>query len=165
MMPMTGESSDTSALDEAIGEVEQEFGSMYTHMRHVLMRRAEAVHPELTVFGFKALRMLSHEDGLQQGIIAERLFTDKGVVSRVVRQLESLGLVRRDPDPTDGRAQIVSVTDEGRDRLDQVVSDDRSMLRARLSTWELDDIRRLRTLLAKLNEVTDEREHELRQRC
>ncbi|PFG29167.1 MarR family winged helix-turn-helix transcriptional regulator [Paramicrobacterium agarici] len=144
--------------DTAISEVEQEFAAMYTQVRHVLTRRAAAVHPELTVFGYKLLRELSADEDQQQGVLADRLFADKGAISRIVRQLEGLGLVTRVPDPSDRRAQLVRLTDTARESLDSVLADNRSVLRSRLSLWEIDDIHRLRDLLSKVNETVTERE-------
>ncbi|WP_166984376.1 MarR family winged helix-turn-helix transcriptional regulator [Paramicrobacterium fandaimingii] len=154
--------STESDHDAAIGDVEQAFGTMYTQIRRVMIRRAETVHPELTVFGFKILRELNRDETLQQGVLAERLLSDKGAVSRVVRQLEDLELITRVPDPADRRAQLVRLTEKAHVALDSVAEDNRSVLRARLSLWEIDEIRRLRDLLGKLNETMAEREHEHR---
>ena len=38
-------------------------------------------------------------------------------ISRVVTELERAGLVRREPNPDDGRSSFAAVTPEGRDRL------------------------------------------------
>ncbi|QPZ39057.1 MarR family winged helix-turn-helix transcriptional regulator [Paramicrobacterium chengjingii] len=154
--------STASDHDDAISDVEQEFGAMYTQMRRVMIRRAEAVHPELTVFGYKMLRELNCDEALQQGVLADRLLSDKGAVSRVVRQLEDLELITRIPDPADGRAQLVRLTEKAHIALDSVAEDNRSVLRSRLSLWEIDEIRRLGDLLGKLNETMAEREHEHR---
>lgn len=38
-------------------------------------------------------------------------------MSRQLRALEVLGLVAREPDPADGRASLVGLTEEGRERF------------------------------------------------
>lgn len=154
MTTMTSPARRASAdVDAAIGEVEQEFGEMYNQTRRVLLRRAADVHDELTIFGFKLLRTLQKEGECQQGSLVEALHADKGVVSRTVRHLEELGLIERTTDPTDRRVQLVALTGDGLSRLESVMADERSMLRDGLALWEVDEIRRLRDLIAKLNET------------
>ncbi len=41
-------------------------------------------------------------------------------MSRQLRALEDLGLVAREPDPADGRARLVHLTEEGRSRVGRV---------------------------------------------
>lgn len=53
---------------------------------------------------------LFEEDGLRMGEIAARSRLSKQTLSSLVRQMERDGLVRREPDPEDGRAFIVTLT-------------------------------------------------------
>jgi len=69
-------------------------------------------------FGVKntELRILVHlgsGDPLAVNEIARRTRVDKGWISRSLLGLERRGLVRRAPHPTDTRASLVSLTDEG----------------------------------------------------
>src|ERR1700755_3345303 len=51
------------------------------------------------------------------GQVAEKLCLDRSVISRQVAALVDAGLVDRASDPDDGRAELVSLTDAGRERL------------------------------------------------
>ena len=51
--------------------------------------------------------------------IAEQFDIDKGAISRQVTHLTELGLLARVTDPDDGRAMLVSVSDEGRTPADR----------------------------------------------
>jgi DNA-binding MarR family transcriptional regulator len=61
-----------------------------------------------------ALIPLFEEDGLQLGELARRAGLSKQTMTTLVRQLEAEALVRRHPDPGDGRASRVHLTDEAR---------------------------------------------------
>lgn len=60
------------------------------------------------------LRVQEH-DRSRISDIAAGLELDVSVISRKVAALDELGLVSREQDPADGRAQVVSVTDHGRE--------------------------------------------------
>jgi DNA-binding MarR family transcriptional regulator len=70
--------------------------------------------------GWKAavLGLLAQEGEQRLGQIAAHLEVDPSVASRHVAMLEELGLVTRRPDPVDGRAQLLAVTEPGLAALD-----------------------------------------------
>lgn len=51
--------------------------------------------------------------GISQSLLAERIGLTKQAVQQGLDQLESAGLVRRDPDPVDRRAKYVVLTEAG----------------------------------------------------
>jgi DNA-binding MarR family transcriptional regulator len=53
------------------------------------------------------------EDGARPRELAARAVVTRQAITKVVADLERLGLVRRDPDPADGRGVIVRYTDRG----------------------------------------------------
>jgi DNA-binding MarR family transcriptional regulator len=57
---------------------------------------------------------LFEEDGLRMGEIAARSRLSKQTMTTLVRLCERDGLVRREPDPEDGRATRVSLTERSR---------------------------------------------------
>ena len=57
---------------------------------------------------------LFEEDGLRQGEIARRVRLSKQTMTTMVRLLERDGLVERRPDPADGRATRVFLTERAR---------------------------------------------------
>ncbi|MCB9763726.1 MAG: MarR family transcriptional regulator [Alphaproteobacteria bacterium] len=52
-------------------------------------------------------------EGVRQTELADRVGVSKQAVGQLVRDLERMGMVRRDPDPTDGRARLVRFTKQG----------------------------------------------------
>ncbi len=61
---------------------------------------------------------------------------DPSTVSRHVAQLERSGLIERTPDPDDGRAQLVTVTDEGQQKLEAAFARRRELLARSLAEWD-----------------------------
>jgi DNA-binding MarR family transcriptional regulator len=57
---------------------------------------------------------LFEEDGLRMGELGRRARLAKQTMTTMVRLLERDGLVRRQPDPRDGRASLVSLTRRAR---------------------------------------------------
>lgn len=64
---------------------------------------------------FRAMQIASYLDssGTRSVEIARRMGVSKQAVGAMVRELEVAGLVKQTPDPGDGRATLVSFTDEG----------------------------------------------------
>jgi len=53
-------------------------------------------------------------EGTRPSVLAERLSITPQAVAQLVRELETMGLVERVPDPRDGRARLVRFTAKGR---------------------------------------------------
>jgi DNA-binding MarR family transcriptional regulator len=79
----------------------------------------------------------------------------KQTVGSIVDQLEAAGYVSREPDPTDGRARLVTITPKGRSLVDlsvPVVRDIEAAWRVHLGPTRT---RQLRQILTRLREITD----------
>jgi DNA-binding MarR family transcriptional regulator len=59
------------------------------------------------------LRIIQENPSLRAGEIAGFLYLDRGTVSASLKRLEHRGLVKRERDALDGRAQRLSLTREG----------------------------------------------------
>jgi DNA-binding MarR family transcriptional regulator len=65
------------------------------------------------------LATLLQSGPMRLGALAEVEGVSAPAMTRIVGSLEDLGHVRRTPDPSDGRAQLVTVTDSGQDLVRQ----------------------------------------------
>ncbi|KUG56371.1 hypothetical protein AVL61_14800 [Kocuria rosea subsp. polaris] len=72
-------------------------------------------------------------------------------LSRQLAVLEDEGHVERTPDPDDGRAALVAITERGRDQVRAVLEEDAQRLAARLEGW---DEEQARTSRGAINEIT-----------
>lgn len=88
--------------------------------QQILLARIEAVLKgfDLTFARFELLTLLSftRTGALPMAKASERLQVHPTSVTNAVDRLEAAGLVRRLAHPTDGRATLVEITAEGRDR-------------------------------------------------
>lgn len=96
------------------------------------------------------LYTLSCRGAMRLGDLAESMRLDASTVSRHVQQLGDHDLVQRVPDPADGRASIVDVTDEGRSALASTFEQRRAFLTEALADWSDDDRARLRDDIVRL---------------
>ncbi|MDQ0932608.1 MarR family winged helix-turn-helix transcriptional regulator [Streptomyces turgidiscabies] len=138
--------------------VEREFLALERELT-VFLRRARAnsgemareVHPDLESSAYGLLVRLD-ECGRQRATeLAAYIGVGKATMSRQLRALEDLGLVAREPDPADGRAWLVHLTDEGRARFRTVREARRARYVRELAAWDRVEVAELARLLHQLN--------------
>jgi DNA-binding MarR family transcriptional regulator len=112
---------------------------------------AREVHPDLEASAYGLLFRLD-ECGRQRATeLAAYIGVGKATMSRQLRALEELGLVAREPDPVDGRAWLVRLTDEGRHRFRTVREARRARYVRELAGWDPREVAELARLLHQLN--------------
>ncbi len=67
-----------------------------------------------------ALRRSGHPYEQTPSKLYSRLQRSSGGMTKILKRLEDQGLVKRSPDPRDGRGSVVSLTKEGLDAQEQV---------------------------------------------
>jgi DNA-binding MarR family transcriptional regulator len=100
--------------------------------------------------GLSVLVTLESRGSLRVGLLAEVEGVAAPSMTRIVNALETEGLVRRDPDPVDGRAQVVAVTAEGTALLTSGKEVKLAALRRRLAALPPADRERLEAALPAL---------------
>ncbi|MFF9407031.1 MarR family winged helix-turn-helix transcriptional regulator [Streptomyces anandii] len=126
----------------------------------VLLRRARAsqgemareVHPDLESAAYGLLVRLDECGGRRATELAAYIGVGKATMSRQLRALEELGLVAREPDPADGRAWLIALTEEGRRRVGRVREARRARYVRQLAHWQRGEVAELARLLHELNE-------------
>lgn len=107
---------------------------------------------KLTPPRFYALTHINEEPGLSSSKLSERLLCDKSNVTRIVKGLESEGLIIRKPHETDGRALRLYLTDSGVDVLVKVQAAHHNFNARRLDCLDCLSQGDLLQNLSKLNE-------------
>lgn len=90
-------------------------------INRALARRIEDEF-QLSSAEWRCLSVLGQHGGLSSNALAERTNLDKVGVSRALARLVDRGLVKRDVDPADRRALILSVSPAGRDVHEEATS-------------------------------------------
>ncbi|MFJ6568494.1 MarR family winged helix-turn-helix transcriptional regulator [Streptomyces sp. NPDC091292] len=125
----------------------------------VLLRRARAssgeiareVHPDLEPAAYGLLVRLEEHGRQRATELAAYIGVGKATMSRQLRALEDLGLVAREPDPADGRAYLIHLTEEGRTRFRAVRDARRARYVRQLADWDRGEVAELARLLHHLN--------------
>ncbi|MFE9255419.1 MarR family winged helix-turn-helix transcriptional regulator [Streptomyces sp. NPDC006879] len=141
------------------GSGDQEFLALERELS-VFLRRARAssgemareVHPDLEAAAYSLLARLEEAGRQRATDLAGYFGVGKATMSRQLHALEDLGLIAREPDPADGRAYLVGLTEEGRERFLRVRSARRSQYMRKLADWDRVEVAELARLLNQLNQ-------------
>ena len=126
--------------EQSLGRIEQEVGVLIRRVRRVIGDRARAVHPDLAASTYLLLAHVAEAGPLRASALVSDTGTDKGAISRQVTLLVDLGLVAGTRDPDDGRATLLAVTPDGRERLDRVGRERSERFDERLGDWSDADL-------------------------
>jgi len=140
---------------DALTALEHEVGVVIRRVKRVIGVRARAVHEDLQPGSYLVLTHLAAVGSSRSSAIADAFDMDKGAISRQVQHLTELGLIERTPDPADGRAALLTVTDDARRRMEDVQRHRRKYLDERLGDWSDDDLRLFVDMLARYNGSLD----------
>ncbi|MFD7712855.1 MarR family winged helix-turn-helix transcriptional regulator [Streptomyces sp. NPDC059785] len=98
------------------------------------------------------LTLLGRHGDMRMSRLAELLSVDMSVTSRHVAHVADRGWIERFPDPADKRSRILTLTDAGQERLDELSRRTSELLADRLSDWSDDEVGRLIQLMGRLRE-------------
>ncbi|MEV6314764.1 MarR family transcriptional regulator [Streptomyces sp. NPDC051776] len=140
--------------------VDREFLALERELA-VFLRRARAssgemareIHPDLEPAAYGLLVRLEETGEQRATALAVYFGVGKATMSRQLRALETLGLITRRPDPDDGRASLVALTDEGLARFSAVRNARRESYVKKLEGWDSAEIAELARLLHRLNSL------------
>lgn len=96
------------------------------------------------------LGLLVDHGACRASTISDRMSVGASVISRLVAGLEARGMVMRETDPDDGRAERLHVTDSGRSAVAQAREEFIRALSEKLADWDESRIAEAATLLEDL---------------
>jgi DNA-binding MarR family transcriptional regulator len=137
--------------DWATDALERELSVLFRRARAASGELARAVHPELEPAAYGLLVRLAEAEPERATDLAGYFGVGKATMSRQLRAMEDLGLVTREPDPADGRAFLMRLTEEGRARFTRVRTARRERYVRQLAAWDYAEIAELSRLLNELN--------------
>lgn len=138
-------------MNDTIDEIEEQLIVALRRSRRTSFESAERVHPGLEPAAYAFLMRLDAIGPSRPSDLAGYFRIGKATTGRQLSALEELGLIDRQPDPDDGRAQLLALTTLGKQRLDATRAARRRVLHERLSSWPESDLATLAELLHRLN--------------
>jgi DNA-binding MarR family transcriptional regulator len=93
--------------------------------------------------------------GHRPSAVAEELRITQSALSRQVAHAESLGYLQRTPDPEDGRATLLSLTESGSEALRIHREAQLARLRSAISDWSEEEVADLVGRLGRLQSALD----------
>ena len=111
----------------------------------------------LTRLEYLVLGRLSRGGPIRAGDLAQQEGLEQSTLSRRLAVMEERGLVAREVDPTDRRAQLLHLTDEGRREHDQENARRVRLVTEVVADWSSPDRAELVRLLHELNTALQNR--------
>ncbi|MGW4463284.1 MarR family winged helix-turn-helix transcriptional regulator [Micromonospora sp. NPDC004704] len=146
-----GDGSRDTAEPEPLRAVEHELTVLLRRARAVSWEVAREVHPHLEPNAYGLLLLLFRSGPTRLTDLAAELGIGKGTLSRQIAALAELGLVRRQPDPVDGRAALLDLTEEGQRRFADARRARQEQLHRALAGWPTADQVEFARLLSRYN--------------
>lgn len=134
---------------QALSAVERQTAVLTRHFE--LLNRRTVAHMKLDRAEYLLLRALDESGAMNINALASLLGLDPSTAGRQVSALQRAGLVRRAPDPTDRRCNVVTPTTEGLDRMREVRKQRTEVAAELLADWSDEDLRTFDTILGKYN--------------
>lgn len=142
------------SLDDDLDMIEDAITHLYrAASRHGMWQPLKKSNIPIDRSGAIILHMLaSHETSkhCRLGMLANKLGVEAPSATRQIQQLEAAGLVKRQPDPEDGRATDIQITAAGRKVHRQIKKAKRDYFAHILGSWPAKDRHQLATLFHQL---------------
>jgi DNA-binding MarR family transcriptional regulator len=121
--------------------------------RHLRGRRSAS---PVSLTQLSALSTLNREGPMTPGAIAARERVQPPSMTRVIASLADLGLVKREPHPTDGRQVIVTLSTSGTDVVVDEANAREEWLRAQLKRLDDEQMATLREAVGIIESIVAE---------
>lgn len=114
---------------------------------------------DLTLSQFGVLEALYHKGDMTVGQVQRKILSTTGTMPVIVKNLEKRGLITRTISPEDRRQVILSITEEGRQLIEQAFPENKEMIVDYFSVLTIEEQEQLFKLLQKtIHERRDEHE-------
>jgi DNA-binding MarR family transcriptional regulator len=141
-------------MDTANVQIEQQLTVLFRRVQRIhLVTGAADVQLERSAYGIMC--KLADEGPQRLGALATAFGLDPSTITRQVQALEEIGLAARKTDPSDRRASILDLTDNGRVILDRTRDHRRGRLQVALAEWPEEDRAEFGRLLKQFNISVD----------
>jgi DNA-binding MarR family transcriptional regulator len=143
-------------VDNALQQVEHQLSIFWRRARSLSHQLSRQVHPDMEPAAYGLLSIIRKDGPIRLTELASCIGVGKPSVSRQIAFLESIGMVYKEADPQDGRAQSIRLTPKGEEKMHQVQDARRQVFRERLGEWPLEEIQTLADYIERLNTAYDD---------
>lgn len=140
-------------FDAAFESIEQQLSLFWRRSRAVSHAISRSLHPEVEPGAYGLLMILLREGPLRVTELAALIGIGKPSVSRQIALLEQLGLVVKEDDPDDRRAQRVTLSPSGLAEVEELKRRRLSFFRDALGSWDLADLSSLAGYFSRVNDA------------
>ncbi|RIV82997.1 MarR family transcriptional regulator [Aurantiacibacter xanthus] len=142
-----GAGQGPASLDSVLGfHIRLAHGAVYRHFSETFATLG------LTQKQVSTLWLVAEMPGIAQSELGNRLRMDRATAMSIVSRMQERGYLWRERCPSDGRKQLLHLTDEGRNALDQAktcIEEHERWLKSRFTS---DEVKKLVEMLARIHE-------------
>jgi len=131
----------------ALGAV---LNALVSQSRALTAQAAVTFHAELQPAAFHIALWLNAFGPAKPSAVAQAVGMDRSAASRLTRELVRLGLIATSTDPSDRRSIVLSLTVDGRRRLEAAMQAKGAIFRRRVASWSEEDLLLCTDLLQRL---------------
>ncbi|HEY3143268.1 MAG TPA: MarR family transcriptional regulator [Acidimicrobiales bacterium] len=147
---MASKKSPTPPRSEDLADA---FFSVFHGLRRAVDRRFQ--HTPYSMARLRVLFQLTEQEAMRMGELSTCIEVAPRTMTSTIEAMERDGLVRRSPDPADGRAIIVTITDKGREAFAEGKHMKNSVVADLFDILDADQRTELAEILARLDEAVD----------
>src|SRR5216684_6189001 len=124
--------------------------ALVSQSRALTAQAAATFHAELQPAAFHIALWLNAFGPAKPSAVAQAVGMDRSATSRLIRELVRLRLIATSTDPSDRRSIVLSLTVDGRRRLEAAMQTKGAAFQQRIASWSEEDLELCTDLLRRL---------------
>jgi DNA-binding MarR family transcriptional regulator len=135
-----------------LDDADQSLGRLFVNVCRLHHTKADQCMEQFGLYRGQAilLMILSEKDGMTHSDIADRLKISPAAATRVIKRLEALNYLQRQPDLNDERISRVYLQEKGRILIDEIHRSFRNLERVMFNDFSTEDEDIFRDLLMRI---------------
>lgn len=149
-MVLETDATQPGGREEHVHALGDTLNALVSQSRALMAQAAMAFHAELQPAAFHIALWLNAFGPAKPSAVALAVGMDRSAASRLIRELARLGLVESVTDPADRRSIVLSLSADGRRRMDAAMQAKGTTFRQRVASWSDEDLLLCADLLRRL---------------
>src|SRR5258708_20826910 len=141
---------DDGRREQRIRALGAALNALVSQSRALTAEAATTFHTELQPAAFHIAFWLNAFGPAKPSAVAEAVGMDRSATSRLIRELVRLRLIATSTDPSDRRSIVLSLTVDGRRRLEAAMQAKGAAFQQRIASWSEEDLELCTDLLRRL---------------